>query len=319
MNILNINKLYSGGVIVNYYCSSKCKHCVYCSSPNWEKDYIQSEMSEKICDKLLSLGCNSVHIGGGEPMLNLDGLYNFLNIAKKKSMGIDYIETNGSWYKSLEETKKIFDKLFELNVNTIMISVSPYHTEYIPMYKVDGVEEACKKFGMNYFIYQQQFRSELSVYDKTKTHKFDELGENYFKSIPNRYGLSMKGRALSEYKKYMKKISYEKFLNDSSCRELAGVNHFHVDLYGNYVPNCPGISINLDDIGINIDEKQYILIEKLFSNGIKSAYEYAKTFGFIADDEYVSKCDFCYEIRKFLISKELNINELQPIGHYNFM
>ena len=37
-----IDRLHSGGVITNYYCTSSCGHCLYFCSPKWKKEYIET-------------------------------------------------------------------------------------------------------------------------------------------------------------------------------------------------------------------------------------------------------------------------------------
>lgn len=48
MNELNINSLASGGVITNYYCVSRCGHCLYNCSPGRSKKYLDGATAEKI-------------------------------------------------------------------------------------------------------------------------------------------------------------------------------------------------------------------------------------------------------------------------------
>jgi hypothetical protein len=39
--------------------------------------------------------------------------------------------------------------------------------------------------------------------------------------------------------------------------------------------------------------------------------------GFEPDDRYLSKCDLCFDIRRYLlVDKKLELRELQPQGHY---
>ncbi|MCK4728473.1 MAG: hypothetical protein KAT27_06095 [Desulfobacterales bacterium] len=47
---------------------------MYGCSPGWEKKYIDRETTEKNILKVKGLGCNSIHIGGGEPFLKPDEL-----------------------------------------------------------------------------------------------------------------------------------------------------------------------------------------------------------------------------------------------------
>ena len=53
--MLKINQLVSGGIITNYNCSSKCRHCVYASSPSWPKDYMTPSDADEILTMLKRL------------------------------------------------------------------------------------------------------------------------------------------------------------------------------------------------------------------------------------------------------------------------
>ncbi|MGD8504018.1 MAG: radical SAM protein, partial [Syntrophobacterales bacterium] len=93
-----IKRLSSGGVITNYYCTSACGHCLYGCSPRWKKDYIDRETLGKILQKIKSLGCNSIHVGGGEPFLNPDGLKMVVEVVRSHGVHLEYVETNSSWF-----------------------------------------------------------------------------------------------------------------------------------------------------------------------------------------------------------------------------
>jgi hypothetical protein len=80
---LNISHLSSGGLITNYYCSSTCKHCLYRCSPHWPKTFISPTITRQNFQTALALGCTSMHIGGGEPLLNPDGVVSVLQTARE--------------------------------------------------------------------------------------------------------------------------------------------------------------------------------------------------------------------------------------------
>ena len=146
-----INHLDSGGIITNYYCTSACGHCLYGCSPRWEKDYICRETLTEILHKIRRLGCHSVHIGGGEPFLNLDGLKMVLEEARSARVNIEYVETNSSWFKVRETAIEILSSLRKRGLSTLLISMSPFHNEHIPFFKVKGVIEACKEANISIF------------------------------------------------------------------------------------------------------------------------------------------------------------------------
>jgi MoaA/NifB/PqqE/SkfB family radical SAM enzyme len=93
MNNFHINHLQSGGLITNYNCTSKCRHCLYNCSPSRPKDYIDKNTAKKCFKKAKALGADALHIGGGEPMLVPEKLESVLVAAEESGMTIDYVET----------------------------------------------------------------------------------------------------------------------------------------------------------------------------------------------------------------------------------
>ena len=108
--------------------------------------------------------------------------------------------------------------------------------------------------------------------------------------------------------------------NPRGCREPGEVNHFHIDLYGNYVPGlCAGLSIKREDLGTPLIQEEYPIISRLYGKGIGEFVKHAvEKYGFKASEKgYACKCDLCYAVRRFLVAeKEYNSKELQPTQHY---
>jgi len=104
------------------------------------------------------------------------------------------------------------------------------------------------------------------------------------------------------------------------CRELAETGHFHLDLFGNYLPGlCAGLSIRREDLGKPLLAEEYPILSHLYSGGIGTLFEYVrKTYNFQpTQSDYRSKCELCYEIRLYLVTNtKLESRELQPSGHY---
>ena len=71
---LTINRLASGGVITTYQCVSKCGHCLYNHGPHRPQDYLDESQAGIIFRRIAAPGCRSVHIGGGEPLLQPEKL-----------------------------------------------------------------------------------------------------------------------------------------------------------------------------------------------------------------------------------------------------
>lgn len=325
--MLRIKNLVSGGIITNYKCSSKCKHCSYSSSPKWPDDYMTPSMADEIFSILKSLGCDSVHIGGGEPLLKPDKLLGVLEAAQRNDIGIEYIETNASWYKDEASAKAVLKEIKGHGVNTLLISIDPYHNEYIPFWKVKALVRTCSETNMNVFPWLMDFWNDIDAMNDHIPHSLDEyaqlFGQDYPVKLLNRYGLNLKGRALKTYLPMMKKQPYKQILEESRpCKLLSGVYHFHVDLYGNFIPqSCPGFTIPLKELVNGADPDKYRIFNSLESSGIRGLVELAKEkFEYIPKDEYAGKCDLCYDIRNHLVLElGLDLPDLKPEGHYKYI
>lgn len=322
---LTIPRLLSGGLITNYFCTSRCGHCAYFSSPSREKDYITAETAKNVLGHVKEKGCRSLHIGGGEPLLRPKPLMDVLDVFRETGMSVDYIETNSSWFRTVEDAGPLLRELKSRGATTLLISISPFHNEYIPLRKITGLLTACRSTGMNIFPWVESFLPDLKKFDPDTVHSLEEyeelFGDNYVASIPGRYWISFRGRALKTYKKYMEDRSFETIVKHSpgGCGELFDVSHFHVDLYGNYVPGlCTGLSISSKDLGGPLSDKKYPFITRLMDEGIEGLASFAtREYGYVLKETYVSKCDICYDIRKFLvIDKGIESGDLKPKGYY---
>ncbi len=89
MSRLSIKRLVSGGIIINYDCVSDCGHCLYNCGPHRSKQHLEHDDARRICRKIRDLGCTSVHIGGGEPLLRFKKLFDVLAAARESRLGID--------------------------------------------------------------------------------------------------------------------------------------------------------------------------------------------------------------------------------------
>jgi len=320
-----ISNLLSGGLITNYSCTSRCGHCLYGCSPRREKEFIARETAQKCLEKIKSLGCTAVHVGGGEPFLNPEGLKMVAKTALCKGVHIEYVETNSSWYRDRESACQILTPLKEYGVYALLVSMSPFHNEHIPFYKVKGVIEACHDVGMNIFPWLQEFYPEIDSFDDKTTHGIGEYekryGRDYLSGLPSRYWIHLGGRALMTFARVFMKLSFEEILsfNRSGCLELLDVSHFHFDLWGNYIPGlCSGLAIQCDDLGKPLSPEKYPFLCTLFQKGVGGLLDLVSNrYNFKPSQEYISKCHLCFDIRRYLVLEQgLNSRELQPKGFY---
>lgn len=322
-----IEHLYSGGLITNYFCASRCRHCLYNCSPDWEKQYIDRTTAEENLRMVRSLGCRSVHIGGGEPMLRPERLEMVLEVAHQVGTPIEYVETNSAWFKDLESARTILLKLRRKGLKTLLVSISPFHNEFVPFSRAKGVISACLQTGINIFPWVDGFIKDLSEFNIDQTHPLEafeeKFGNDYLLRVRQRYWIHMGGRALDTFRPILELRPHQQILDDNPAgckRELADTSHFHVDLFGNYIPGlCSGLSISAKDLGKPLPEHRYPIITTLVNSGINGIAELAQTtFGYSpARSGYINKCDLCTEIRSFLVATNPEgFPELSPKGFY---
>jgi hypothetical protein len=324
--LLPLTRLASGGLITNYFCTSACRHCLYRCSSGWPKDYITAETALRNLEAVRRLGCTAVHVGGGEPLLRPDGLADVLDAARRAGVRIEYVETNSSWYRDHASACALLKELAGHGLDTLLVSISPLHNEHIPFYKVKGVLAACRQVGLSIFPWVADFVADLAVFDERRPHASEEyrqrFGEDYWATLPQRYWISPGGRALETFGRFRPQKSLARLAAEGSrgCAELAEVGHFHIDLYGNFIPGlCAGLAIRRADLGAPLNPEDYPLISRLFAGGIGALVAHAaEIHGFTPSrPAYGSKCEVCFEVRRFLVvDKGVDSRELAPRGHY---
>jgi len=325
---LKIGRLASGGIITSYFCTSACRHCLYNCSPRWEKNYISVEAAEENFRAVKSLGCSSVHIGGGEPFLRPEALGAVLDAARRAGVSIDYVETNSSWFKDSTSAEALLSGLRLKGLHTLLVSISPFHNEHIPFARTQGVMDACRNAGVRIFPWIGEFIPDLSGLDSSRPHALSEFeeryGKDYVRGILGRYWIHLGGRAMETFRPLLRPKTLEHILreNTTGCgRELTDTSHFHLDLFGNYIPGlCSGLAIARDDLGKPLAEDKYPLLNILYAKGVRGLLDFAaREYGFKPRQAgYINKCDLCTEIRFFQAQECYDRSqELGPVEYYS--
>ena len=322
-----IKRLVSGGLITNYFCASSCRHCLYNCSPHWEKNYIRPHTAEENLRTIRKLGCSAVHIGGGEPLLRPEALGDVLEIAAKVGVAVEYVETNSAWFKDTRSAAATLLKLRNQGLQTLLVSISPFHNEYIPFAKVKGVIEAARQTGIGIFPWVSEFIADLSELDAAATHALTEFealfGRDYVMHLPQRYWIHMGGRALETFRPYLADKSARQIIDENAggcATELLSTGHFHLDLFGNYIPGlCAGLSIDRDDLGHPLAAEKYPVLTTLFHEGIRGILQMAQEKSDYSPtrERYINKCDLCTEIRTFWVQNDFGgTADLNPKEFY---
>jgi hypothetical protein len=322
-----VKHLASGGVITNYHCASRCGHCLYNCGPHRPGDFLVAAMAEKIFRIIIQHGCRSVHIGGGEPLLQPRKLEAVLEAARTAGMGIDYVETSSAWFVDSEKALSVLQSLRRAGLRTLLVSISPFHNAAIPYARVTGVINACRQSGIQVLPWVNGFVRDLTRLDTDRPHDMAEFeavfGPDYLSRIPDRYWIHLGGRALQTFRPVYPQHPLAHILENSppNCaRALGDTSHFHVDLYGNYIPGlCSGLAVAMEDLDRPLGAAAYPLLHRLATAGIRGLYRLAvQDCGFAPQrSAYLNHCDVCSEIRSFLAQSDNGrYRELAPQGHY---
>jgi hypothetical protein len=321
-----VNALYSGaGIIVTYKCTAACLHCCYSSSPQREGAYMSRDMADRIFALLNKTGCHSVHIGGGEPFMNFEGLLAVCESAYENKVAIDYIETNASWFTDDAGVALKLKKLRAAGVDCLLVSLDPFHNEFVPYAKVKSLLKCCEKNNFSTFVWQSKFERLVRRFDENKTHTLSEYiekhGEDFIENISDAYGLGYNGRALRILDTPKSKKYGADTILDSSGRcsgAIKSPHHCHVDLNGDFIPpGCIGFKINIFDLcGNGLDNEKYANFLAVADGGLRSLYERARGLGFEPDSGgYAAKCGLCFDIKKYMLDK-YNSHDVGPAGFF---
>ena len=318
--MLTTDRLMHGGVMANYRCTAACRHCLYACSPERTDGYITEETAESVADLLRTAGCRSVHIGGGEPFLDFNGLVALIRILSNARIRVEYIETNAYWASDTVRCKKYLQELIRAGADTFCISVDPFHAEYVPLELPLSLAETCRNVGFGYFLWQDRYLPVMKRLDRSRIHTRAEMEKlispGYVLETAKSYGIGFGGRAICIEEEYSINKPLQNIVNNRPCHRLVSGGHFHVDMYGRYVPpGCTGFAIPLEEAVHGIPDGKYPVYEALLSGGTEYLLEFAASKGFIADDSgYPSTCNLCFHIRHWLCENAPS-PELDP-EHY---
>jgi hypothetical protein len=239
------------------------------------------KMMHDVCKVLRENGCRGVHIGGGEPFIEFDGLCELVRVCRDNGISVDYVETNAYWANNEARAIKYLNALSRAGVNALCISCDEYHAEYIPYELPLKLAGVCRRTRYGYFLWETQLNN-----------------------------LRFNGRAIHLEAERKPKKPLPAILNDARtlgpCKNLTSKNHFHIDLYGRYIPpGCTGIVLPPEDVLSMEYAEGYAAFEALYNGGLTALLELAQNLGFEPNPAgYPSVCACCFHTRKWLSERE---------------
>jgi MoaA/NifB/PqqE/SkfB family radical SAM enzyme len=268
----------------------ECEHCFVYSGPSTKGTFTLLQIRE-VLDELVEIGTIEwVYFEGGEPFMFYPLMVEGIKLAKKRGFKTGVV-TNAYWVTSEEDAELWLRPLLELGISDLSISDDTFHYEEKenPAKLADA---AAKKLGMPV--------GSICI-DKPKV----DTEVNPLKGEPVvRGGALLKGRAVMELIEGLPKRKYDEF---TECPEedLKNPKRVHLDPYG-YVHICQGLVMGnvwekkLSEMVKDYDGEKHPICGPLLSGG--PAY-LSKKYEVEHDEEYVSACHFCYDVRRKLLDR----------------
>jgi hypothetical protein len=313
---------------------------MYACSPKWPSDWISEEDLTTILSQLApyiepapygseSIGLSDgLHFTGGEPFLNFDLLSKAVEIAEQLSIPSTFVETNAVWCADEEVTIEKLTELKKRGLKGIMVSVNPFYAEYVPFSRTERcVRNSLKVFGQNVFVYQIEYyrrfiqwglQDPISLEEYLKLENSNGLFRSVEFFISGRTPYSLANVLDNHFPRFSASQLIHLRCSPPFLREW----HNHFDNYGNYMPGfCGGISFGdcrsfeqLLEEGINTEQKP--VLGFIAQENFEGLFNFACNHGYEEPSEgYFSKCHFCLDIRKYLVSID-SFQELAPIQFY---
>jgi len=269
---------------------------------------------------------DAVHIAGGEPTLNLKLLEEVIRLAVETGVRVSYVETNASGATDPDETREAFDRLRRAGLRAVLVSVSPFHNEFVPFRNTRVcIEAAADVFGPGgAIVYTPPMHEMLSRMPDDGRHTVEEFArwaglEEKLADIPRMYGVIPGGRAPEALRECYTPRPAEEFEGKSCLRDLTSTTHFHVDDRGLlFTGMCAGIvAATVDDFHPDMSGEQHVVFRKLCEEGPYGLMQVAsRGFGYgPREDGYVSRCDLCFDVRRHLHARG-KFEELRPDAFY---
>jgi len=336
MSRIRVPQPISGGLLLSYRCTAECRHCMYACSPRWKGDWITQKDLEGVLAQLsgrirpspwghgkVSLNYG-LHFTGGEPFLNFELLLKAVEIADELEIPSTFVETNCYWCSNDKVTRERLNLLRGGGLKGVLISVNPFYAEYVPFERTERcIKTSGEVFGANVMVYQLEYYhrfKQLGIRERISLE--DYLGLTRKEDLRERVELFLMGRAAHRLKEFYPAYPAHTFFKEPCRPPFLRDWHNHFDNYGNVMPGyCGGISLghwrNLDRlISEGIELETHPVLGFLIAEDLGGLFHFAEDLGYgEAQEGYLSKCDLCLDLRKYLVSRK-DFEELSPGEFY---
>lgn len=333
----------SGGLVLSYRCTSRCRHCIYACTPDWEGGWISREDLSSILETLsgeivpapggperVALN-HGLHFTGGEPFANFELLREAVRTAEELKIPSTFVETNCFWATDPDRAREMLGLLKEDGLKGILISVNPFYLEYVPFERTENaIRASLGVFGENTFVYQLEYFRRFKKWGVRGSVPFEEyLTFEKREHVLQNVEFFLMGRAPYKLREfltgYYPPCPSSAFFREPCVTPFLRPLHNHFDNFGNYVPGfCAGISLGdirrLDWLATSgIDTEKRPVLKFLIDGDLSGLYRFAVDLGYGESFEgYLSRCHLCMDVRRHLVDAG-DFPELSPAEFYRHL
>ena len=314
----------SAGLLLTYHCNAACAFCYYHCTPE-KGGLMPVELCLAAWRSLRTLAGDTakIHLTGGEPFLHWDHLVHILAEAQRLNLGpVDLLETNGFWATSDALVRERLQRLIELGVQRLKISVDPFHQEYVPLPPVQRLAAIAKEMLSpdHVLVRWEQYLDDggRRMADGGQQGR-EEMYIATFHDHPCRFT----GRAADHLASLLASQPAEACADSSCLADFLGAKGVHIDPYGNvFSGTCSGIIVGnvnetpLAEIWQRFTPQQASLVGVLCEKGPYGLLARAEALGYRRLDAYADKCHLCTHVRQFFFENGAETPIVGPADCY---
>ena len=313
------------GIMITDWCNSSCA-CCYARCGPTGSHWMSPEDALKIWAGLHRAsphGCR-VHLTGGEPFARPELLLDICRRGHQQGLALESVETNAFWAVDERVAAELLARLDGLGMGRLAISCDPYHQQYVPL-------QRCRRLAA--------VAGEILGPDRVKVRWQQWLDEGFDTAElpPQRLAQVLSDWAAGGRERFTGAAAdgldaavahrgAEEFDHSPCAEVLLRGKHVHVSPQGQVWPaTCIGICVGnaLDEPAgalwrrLSDNYAQFPVIGDLALRGPAALLAAAQEAGYRQrQGGYATKCQLCYDLRRFLHCRGLFDAYLGPDGVY---
>ncbi|MCK4340675.1 MAG: hypothetical protein KAY37_02985, partial [Phycisphaerae bacterium] len=233
------------GLMLTYWCSSKCAFCYVHAGPNRGGDMdVETALALwRSLDQLAAAHGKTmrIHLAGGEPFRDWVRLASIIRTARDAGLTpLEKVETNAFWATDDGLTRARLELLNALGTQKLVVSSDVFHQEFVPFDRVQRcVAMARRVFGPGRVIVRwwDFFQNPVNTRQLSPAAK-----KQAFKAALEHHSDRLTGRASEKLAPLLPGYPAERFQGHNCLAEVLQSKHVHIDPFGNIFPGtCGGI------------------------------------------------------------------------------